>query len=149
MVEFHCLHDYILEHSENIDEIKSNYLELMQDLTHAPDVSTYMFTSTIENIHKMGRIIIGISDNLIVCSGTIIIEPKIIHGCKAAGHIEDIVVMQSWRGKDLGQTLIDNLSTYGFNNDCYKIILDCNDNLEVFYNKSGFSKKGLQMSLYK
>lgn len=149
MVEFHYLDDYILEHSENIEEIKSKYLELMQDLTDAPDVSTYMFTSTIKNIHKMGRIIIGISDNIIVCSGTIIIEPKIIHGCKSAGHIEDIVVTRSWRGKGLGKSLIDHLCTYGFNHDCYKIILDCNDKLEVFYEKSGFSKKGLQMSLYK
>jgi len=31
---------------------------------------------------------------------------------------------------------------------CYKITLDCKENLEYFYNKSGFTKNGLQMVIY-
>ena len=31
---------------------------------------------------------------------------------------------------------------------CYKIILDCDANLEFFYKKSGLEKKGIQMAKY-
>jgi hypothetical protein len=31
---------------------------------------------------------------------------------------------------------------------CYKIILDCDENLENFYKKSGLEKKGIQMAKY-
>ena len=32
--------------------------------------------------------------------------------------------------------------------NCYKIILDCNNELEKFYAKSGLIKSGIQMGLY-
>jgi glucosamine-phosphate N-acetyltransferase len=146
MIEFHCLLDYVREHP-HID-VKKGYLQLLRELTVAPDISNADFISAIEKIHKMGKIIIGVSDDEIICSGTILLEPKIIHGGKYVGHIEDIVVLSSWRGKGLGEAIIDHLKVYGSIHDCYKIILDCDENLERFYDKSGFSKKGLQMSLY-
>ena len=31
---------------------------------------------------------------------------------------------------------------------CYKIILDCNENMYNYYNKYGFESKNIQMSYY-
>jgi glucosamine-phosphate N-acetyltransferase len=146
MVEFYCLRDYVLDNP--ISVVKYNYLFLINELTDAPNMNNSDFLLAIENIHTIGRIIIGVSEGKIVCSGTIIIEPKIIHGGKSVGHIEDIVVLQSWRSKGIGSILIERLKTYGFDRNCYKIILDCNENLESFYSKNGLSKKGIQMAIY-
>ena len=32
--------------------------------------------------------------------------------------------------------------------DCYKVILDCNEEVKNVYNRSGFEEKGMQMGIY-
>lgn len=62
---------------------------------------------------------IGIEDDTIICSGTIIIEPKIIRGGKSAAHIEDIVVLEKWRNKGIARELLHHLRNIANENDCY------------------------------
>ena len=64
------------------------------------------------------------------------------------GHIEDIVVDSSYRGKNLGKRIIELLKSIAHVNDCYKVILDCADYNVPFYKKCGFSVKGCQMVWY-
>jgi len=56
-------------------------------------------------------------------------------------HIEDIVVLKEWRNKGLAQELVKNLQTITINANCYKVIMDCHENLETFYEKTGFKKR--------
>ena len=147
MVEFFKLLDYVLEN--NVSIVKHKYLALLRELTVTPEITDTDFINSLKKIHDIGKIVIGVCNGDIVCSGTIIIEPKIIHGGKSVGHIEDIVVLEKWRGKGLASAVIDHLKEYGFNNNCYKIILDCDAKLETFYAKSKFSKKGIKMAIYK
>ena len=79
-------------------------------------------------------------------SGTIIIEPKIIHGGKSVGHIEDVVVHPNYRNQGIAQTILNKLVEYS-KNDCYKVVLNCNPHMEPFFNHSGFEKKCIQMAL--
>ena len=108
----------------------------------------------IEKISEMGKIIVGIVNDEnkntfdIVASGTIIIEPKIIRGGKNVGHIEDIVVAKEMRGKGISQQLLKILERIARENDCYKIILDCNNEVKNVYIKSEFNVKGVQMTKY-
>ena len=102
----------------------------------------------------MGSIIVCFLENppfigfKIVASGTIIIEPKIIHGCKNVGHIEDIVVKPSYRGFNISQNILDLLKIEAREKDCYKVILDCDKEVQRVYITSGFEEKGIQMGLY-
>ena len=34
-------------------------------------------------------------------------------------------------------------------NDCYKVILDCEDHNQKFYEKCGFHRKGVEMACYR
>jgi len=142
------LFDHVLENVEDITNIKTKYLSLLGELTEVSYLSNKSFFKNIEQINNMGKIIIGIVEDTIVCSGTILIEPKIIRGGKSAAHIEDIVVLKKWRNKGIAKELIDTLRNIANENDCYKIILDCSDTLVPFYEKKGFSKKGIQMFEY-
>ena len=63
----------------------------------------------------------------IVGAGSVIIEMKFIRNTGLCGHIEDIVVDKTYRGKSLGLRIIHLLMDLGKVNDCYKIILDCED----------------------
>ena len=102
----------------------------------------------------MGEIIICFLENppftgfKIVGSGTIIIEPKIIHCGKNVGHIEDVVVKKSYRGFNVSQDILDLLKIEAREKDCYKVILDCNEEIQRVYIKSGFEQKAIQMALY-
>jgi glucosamine-phosphate N-acetyltransferase len=142
------LYEYVFNHIENIVTIKEQYLLLLEELTTVSDISNEHFFRNIQRINSMGQIIVGIEDGTILCSGTIIIEPKLIHGGRSVGHIEDIVVLEKGRNKGIAHDLLDHLKQIAVQNNCYKIILDCNESLISFYEKNGFSQKGIQMAEY-
>jgi glucosamine-phosphate N-acetyltransferase len=146
-MEYVSLMDLISVEQESI---KGQYIQLLSYLTSTYDLTIEHFNNNIKEIFKMGIIIVCIireKDKVIlVGSGTIIIEPKIIHGGKSVGHIEDIVVHPQYRSKGVAQTILNMLVDYS-KPSCYKVILNCNPNMEEFYNRSGFDKKCIQMSL--
>ncbi|MGG7664182.1 GNAT family N-acetyltransferase [Dyadobacter sp. BHUBP1] len=90
--------------------------------------------------------VVGISDDKIVCYGSVIIEYKIRGG--RSGHIEDIVVDQQYRRKGYGDLLITHLTDYCKAAGCYKVILDCYQETVPFYNKLHFNATHFGMSRY-
>lgn len=87
-------------------------------------------------------------DDKIVGAITLIIEQKLIHNGKCCGHIEDFVVLEEYRSQGIGGLLINYAINISKQNNCYKCILDCNENLENYYKKKGFVKKGIYMGNY-
>lgn len=87
------------------------------------------------------------SNKMIGC-GTIIIEPKFIHKCGSVAHIEDVCINPEYRGKGYGKKLMHLLIDISKINNCYKVILNCNDENKSFYEKCGFNKTNNQMSIY-
>ena len=146
-MEYISLKDLLEEDQPNI---KSQYIQLLSYLTSTYDLTLEEFNNNIKEIFLMGIIIVCIertnNEIKLVGSGTIIIEPKIIHGGKSVGHIEDVVVHPLYRGKGIAQTILNMLVDYS-SQKCYKVILNCNPNMEQFYNRAGFDKKCIQMSL--
>lgn len=134
------------------NDIKDSYLELLSQLTTVEKLSDEVFFKRITDIHKMGDIIIfyyEYDNNIkLVGTGTIIYEPKIIHGGKYVGHIEEIVVNKDYRKQGIGKKIIKKLVELSYTKNCYKVILDCNDELVPFYENLGFKNKNNQMSLY-
>jgi glucosamine-phosphate N-acetyltransferase len=149
-MKFVNLYIHVLENFENLSEIKRHYLLLLGQLSAVSDMTNEHFFKNVKDINSIGQLVVGIEDETetIVCSGTIIIEPKIIHGGRPAGHIEDIVVLEKWRNNGIAKELLEHLRKIAIERKCYKIILDCNHRLIQFYEKSGFSKKGIQMFEY-
>jgi len=137
-----------------IDEIKASYLALLSMLTDAPTLTNREFVNQVFKVSKMGEIRIAYEFDIektqlvIIGSGTIIYEPKLIHGGSYAGHIEDIVVHEKYRGMGIALTILQELSDLGKKKGCYKIILDCKSDIEKFYEKNGFEKRGIQMAKY-
>jgi len=77
-------------------------------------------------------------NNEIVASSTLILEQKFIHDGKCVGHIEDVIVHPKHRHNSIGSSLIRMLVKLAKNNNCYKIILNCDDLTKPFYEKLGF-----------
>lgn len=79
---------------------------------------------------------------------TILIETKLIHGYCKVGHIEDIVINSEYRGNNLGRSLLKKAVDYTQEIKCYKVILNCNNDLINYYKNSGFLESNTQMSIY-
>jgi glucosamine-phosphate N-acetyltransferase len=128
------------------------YLELLENLTTVGDISKEKAIQQFYKINKNDNIeiyvIFDASSNKIVASGTLLVEDKFIHQCGKVGHIEDIVVNPKYRGMGLGKKIITHLTERAKELECYKIILDCAEKNTEFYQKCGFSIKGIQMSIY-
>ena len=135
----------------SLDDYDRGYFELLSQLTIAPKVSFETF-SNIFNKKPQNQYILVIEDpesQIIIGSGTILIEQKFIHGCSLIGHIEDVVVHKDYRKQGIGNILIQDLIEISKTLNCYKIILDCSLNNILFYEKCGLKRSESQnMVLY-
>ncbi|ETO04980.1 glucosamine 6-phosphate N-acetyltransferase [Reticulomyxa filosa] len=136
------------------EDFKKGYLELLSQLTQVGEITEKQFNETFDviNSNKSSQVIYVIestTEKKIVATGTLLAEQKFIHGCGKCGHIEDVVVDNSYRGKHFGQRIISKLVEIAkADGKIYKVILDCNDKNIEFYKKCGFDWKGNEMALY-
>lgn len=75
-------------------------------------------------------------------------ERKFYRNGQCAAHIEDVIVDAAYRHHNLGTRLVRHALEHAKHMDCYKVILDCKENLEHFYAISGFTKCNIQMAYY-
>ena len=143
--------DYIIRFIEKND-FHYCYLDLLNQLStfNIDQINIIDFNEFIDNLNNnhMIYVIEDINSQLIIGTGTLLIENKIIHNMGKLGHIEDIVIHSKYRGQKLGKYLINFLSNMAKELNCYKVILDCNDENIFFYEKFNFKRNGNQMSIY-
>lgn len=87
------------------------------------------------------------SDRIVGCA-SLMLDRKFVHDCGSVAHVEDVVVDDSMRGKNLGKILVETLKTLAKDLGAYKIILNCKESNIGFYQKSGFEQKNVEMSYY-
>ncbi|EFA80171.1 glucosamine 6-phosphate N-acetyltransferase [Heterostelium album PN500] len=89
----------------SINDYDLGFSELLQQLTVAKFDKT-QFEQRFMEMKKDGTYYIVIAEDLIkkkiIATGTIAVEKKFLRDCGTCGHIEDIVVDSTYRGKNLG-----------------------------------------------
>ena len=134
---------------QNISSTKDEIIYLLNQLSSCENITDLQYRNIITYLknnffHKIFVYeLLGKPIGLI----TLIIEQKIIHSGRSVGHIEDLIVDKNHRGTGIAEKLIEyaiNMSTF---NNCYKLILDCDEKLIHFYQKKGFHKKAIQMRM--
>lgn len=128
------------------------YLDLLEHLTivNKEQISYKKFNHFIKNLNRYHLIYVLEDKSIkkVVATGTLLIEPKLIRGCGLVGHIEDIVVDKEYRHKHYGTTIVRALTQYAKKFGCYKVILDCENDVEKFYEKCDLKNKSSQMAQY-
>jgi glucosamine-phosphate N-acetyltransferase len=117
-----------------IDAMCSPSSARWQEIASAPDYKIVVIEDT--NTSK------------IIGTASCLVERKFIRGCGKAAHIEDVVVDSGYRGLKLGARLVEALIEAAKEMGCYKVILDCAESNVKFYEKSGLSRKEVQMVKY-
>ena len=103
---------------------------------------------TLNKINNNSTIWVVDYNNKLIGTATIIYEYKFIRNIVKLAHIEDVCIDQNHRNKGIGNLLINFIVNEANKENCYKIILDCDEKLENFYKKSGLEKNGIQMAKY-
>ena len=133
-----------------IREIKEddilNCLELLEQLTETGRDFDYLsvFYKIKNNSYFIYIAEIG---NRIVGIATLLIEQKFIHKGGRVAHLEDVVIDKDFRGLGIGKILVEECVKFAENKQCYKIILDCNEENIGFYEKCRFKKYGVAMKI--
>lgn len=137
----------------NIELTKERYEEIITLYNNFSKINESVLTfkklnQIIASLNINHHILFGIEDGVIIGAITLLVEQKIIHDGKCVGHIEDFVVHEDHRNKGFGRQLMKYATDLAKYNNCYKCILDCDPDLERFYMKNGFIKKGITMGMY-
>ena len=131
-----------------LSDYYKGYLSLLKQLSEINSDMTYddfkdKWLQISNNIYH--QIYVIEIDNKIVASGTILVEPKFIRNSKFAGHIEDIVVDEKYRGNGLSKIVMNKLLEVAKELECYRVTLNCQESKLGLYQKFGFSNKSLGM----
>lgn len=119
------------------------FLQILSQLTKVGDVSLTQFLNRFAQMRASGdyyvTVIVDTRYDKIIGSATLVLERKFIHGCATRGRLEDVVVDDTYRGKQLGKLIVVTVSLLAEQLGCYKMSLDCKDKLIPFYKSIGYT----------
>ncbi|KAI8149344.1 glucosamine 6-phosphate N-acetyltransferase-like protein [Fennellomyces sp. T-0311] len=132
------------------DDYAKGFFAVLGQLSVTGEVSEEVFQERFDVMKRMGCYFLVCVEALgeIVGCATLIVEHKFLHACGQSGHIEDVVVSDTQRGKKLGIRLIDQLKHMAQALGCYKIILNCKEHNVPFYEKCQLDVAQVQMCHY-
>ncbi|XP_049574324.1 glucosamine 6-phosphate N-acetyltransferase [Syngnathus scovelli] len=123
-------------------DFNRGFFKVLSQLTETGDVSADQFIKKFEHMKKTGDyyVVVVEDTNLgqIVATATLITEHKFIHSCAKRGRVEEVVVSDVCRGKQLGKLLMSTLTLLSKKLNCYKITLECAPKNVPFYQKFGY-----------
>jgi glucosamine-phosphate N-acetyltransferase len=138
--------DIINKSDTNKSQLMINLFKLLSQLTDSPILDYDKVLSIVNNLPNNQYIFIYENfEKVPIGIITLIIEQKLIHSGKCVGHIEDLVVDNKYSGKGIAKELINHCVKIATDNDCYKVILDCKEELIPFYNNNYFKQQGVCM----
>ena len=128
-------------------DIENGFLETLDSLRKTSDLDKKIGKDILKKIISNPDHIIHVAEEngKIIGSTTLFIEQKFIHNGGRVGHIEDVVVSKEYEGRGIGFKLVNSLLEKARVMNCYKTILDCQDELIPFYERIGFKQESNQM----
>ena len=124
------------------------YFFIYAQLTSAPVISQEKFIDIMRNLPKNHYIFVCYLRDKVVGMITVLIEQKLTNGGKCVAHVEDVVVDNQHRGLGIGKSMLNFAVNYARGKNCYKIILNCREDLREFYHHQGFAKHSEGMAIY-
>ena len=84
----------------------------------------------------------------IVGTTKLLVEQKFIRNLALAGHIEDVATRKGYESQGIASQLITAALKKAKVLGCYKVILDCRQELVNFYKRFGFKVAEVEMKIY-
>lgn len=131
--------------TELFEYFKEQLIELYNQLSVCENIEGNTFIEFLQR----SNVYLFVNESMkIIGSITALYERKMIHNGGIVCHIEDFVVHEDYRNQGIGKRLMNHVLEDAKEKNCYKIILDCNENMYNYYQQYGFERKNIQMSYY-
>jgi dTDP-4-amino-4,6-dideoxygalactose transaminase/GNAT superfamily N-acetyltransferase len=98
----------------------------------------------IESLNHMNRVYVVLYNNEVVGTTKLIIEKKLVNNL---GRIEDVFIKEEYRGLGFAQKVVNHIIDEAEMYNCYKVVLNCTDNLKELYEKCGMTQSGMSMTM--
>lgn len=141
---------YIVRELIEEDLLQKFFLETLSYLSEMGNIPPEKLLETFQRMKRNddNTIFMAITnEGKVIGALTLLIEQKFIHRCGKVGHIEDVVVHGDYRGQDIARNLIKKAIEVSKKEKCYKVILNCKEELVPFYEMFGFGKHEIEMRL--
>jgi glucosamine-phosphate N-acetyltransferase len=79
----------------------------------------------------------------VVGTASLLLERKFLHRGGLVGHIEDVAVHREFRLRGTGTAVVGHVTEEARKLGCYKVILDCFEDLVPFYTRLGYRPHNL------
>ena len=131
--------------TELFEYFKEQLIELYNQLSICESIDSNKFIEFLQR----SNVYLYVNESMkIIGAITALYERKMIHNGGIVCHIEDFVVHEEFRNQHIGKRLLEHVIEDAKHKKCYKIILDCDENMYSYYHKYGFDTKNIQMSYY-
>ena len=113
-----------------LEDYDHGYLSLLSQLTSVGEISREEWEARWHQLRDSNSTyyVIVLEDRSlarVVGAATLVRERKFIHNCGSVGRLEDVVVSDDYRGRQLGKLLVTTASLLAVKLGCYKVnILD-------------------------
>ena len=124
------------------EDLQNGFLTTLDSLKQASNIEPKKAEEIFEKINSTSDYTIAVAEleGKVVGATTLLIEQKFIHNGGLVGHIEDVVVDKNHQGQKIGEKIMKFLLDIANERGCYKTILDCTDDVKIFYEKLGFKQ---------
>ena len=109
-----------------LEDYDRGYLTLLSQLTTVGDITREEWEARWHQMRDCNSTyyVIVLEDSAlgqVVGAATLVQERKFIHSCGNVGRLEDVVVSDQYRGKQLGKLLVVTASLLAVKLGCYKV----------------------------
>jgi len=125
------------------DDFSRGFVDLLKQLTSVGEVTEENYKERFYEMKSCrgtyyNTVIVDKSNDKVIGAASLIVERKFIHHCAKRGIIEEVIISDLYRGKSLGKLIVNILIELGKSLGCYKITLNCTDQMIAFYQRLGF-----------
>lgn len=133
-----------------LEDFHNGYFELINYFTR--ELNEDSKKKVIKNFNNLQneyfRNFVVLYKNEIIGNLKVILEFKSHNNGAKMGIIQDFVIKKEYQNKKIGSILIKHVINFCKENGCYKIVLNCNEEVKDFYLKNNFIEKGKEMTIY-
>ncbi len=124
------------------DDINKGFLEVLENLLSV-DIDNKNAKDILKKIksNPLHKIFVAQDDtnDKIVGTTTLLVEPKFINKGMQVGYIEDVSVRKGYERLGIGFKLVNYVTNYAISKEgCKKILLYCSEKNRPFYEKLGY-----------
>ena len=125
------------------EDIDNGFLEVLENLISSEIDDNKKAKDILKKIksNPLHKIFVAQhdTDNKILGTTTLLIEPKFINKGMQVGYIEDVSVRKGYEGLGIGFKLVNYATNYAISKEgCKKILLYCSEKNRLFYEKLGY-----------